>query len=115
MEVLLPESGVEIAAWVIVCLTAGFCEEVVFRGYLQRQLVALTESASLAVALQAVCFGIAHGYQGLQNVVVITVLGSLYGVLALWRRSTRPGMIAHAWADFYGGVRMDFLSRILPF
>ena len=112
VDVLLPESAGEIAAWVLVCLTAGFCEEAVFRGYLQRQLLALTGSASLAVALQAVCFGIAHGYQGIHNVVVITALGALYGLLALWRRSTRPGMVAHAWSDFYGGLRMQSLSRI---
>ena len=32
----------------------GFCEEAVFRGYLQRQFHALTGSASIAV--------LAHGY-----------------------------------------------------
>ena len=115
VDVLLPETAVEIAAWVVVCLTAGFCEEVVFRGYLQKQLFALTGSAWLAVAIQAVCFGIVHGYQGLHNVIVITVLGALYGALAWGRRSTRPGMIAHGWADFYGGMKMQFLSRVLPF
>jgi hypothetical protein len=50
----------------------------------------------------------------MQNVVVITVLGALYGLLALWRRSTRPGMIAHAWSDFYGGMRMQFLTNWIP-
>jgi membrane protease YdiL (CAAX protease family) len=114
VDVLLPERTAEIAVWIAVCLTAGFCEEAVFRGYLQQQLRALTGSATVAVAGQAVCFGIAHGYQGFQNVVVITVLGALYGVLALWRRSTRPGMLAHAWADVYGGLRMEFLTRWIP-
>jgi hypothetical protein len=28
---------------------------------------------------------------------VIAVFGSLFGILAYWRKSTRPGMIAHAW------------------
>ena len=40
------------------------------------------------------------------------MLGSLYGVLAQWRKSLRPGMLAHAWADTYGGLQLDFLSRI---
>lgn len=110
VDVLLPESAAEIAVWIAVCLTAGFCEEAVFRGYLQTQIRALTGSATVAVAAQAICFGVAHGYQGTQNVIVITVLGALYGVLALWRRSTRPGMLAHAWSDFYGGMRMQFLN-----
>jgi membrane protease YdiL (CAAX protease family) len=109
VDVLLPQTAVEIGLWILVCLTAGFCEEVVFRGYLQPQLEILSGSAALAIAGQAVCFGIAHGYQGWKNVVVIVVLGALYGVLARWRRSTRPGMIAHAWADFYGGLQMHWL------
>jgi hypothetical protein len=27
------------------------------------------------------------------------VLGILLGILAHWRKSLRPGMIAHAWGD----------------
>ena len=114
VDVLLPQGAAEIAVWVAVSLTAGFCEEAVFRGYLQQQLRAWTGSAGFAVAVQAVAFGIAHGYQGIQNVVVITVLGALYGLLALWRGSTRPGMIAHAWSDVYGGLRMQFLTQWIP-
>ncbi len=113
VDVLLPQSPVEIGLWIAVCLTAGFCEEAVFRGYLQKQLQALTGSAAVAVVGQAVFFGIAHGYQGWKNVVVIMVLGVLYGLLARWRKSTRPGMIAHAWSDVYGGLQMQFLSRLL--
>ncbi len=115
VDVLLPQSFVEIALWIAVSLTAGFCEEAVFRGYLQPQLRAWTGSASLAVAGQAIAFGIAHGYQGVHNVIVITVLGALYGLLALWRSSTRPGMLAHAWGDIYGGLQMQWLARVLPF
>ena len=111
----LPRGPSEVAVWIAVCATAGFCEEFVFRGYLQQQLQAWTGRPALALLIQSVCFGIGHAYQGIKNVVVITVLGALYGLLALWRRSTRPGMFAHAWSDVYGGLRMQFLSRLLPF
>ena len=40
--------------------------------------------------------------------IVITVLGVLYGLLALARRNLRPGMIAHAWSDVYGGLPIRF-------
>jgi hypothetical protein len=36
--------------------------------------------------------------------VVISVSGALFGLLALWRDSLRPGMVAHAWADIFGGI-----------
>jgi len=80
-------------------ITAGFCEELVYRGYLQRQFLVLTGSVALAVLAQAVLFGAGHWYQGVKMVIVITVLGVLFGVFARWRKSLRPGMIAHAWGD----------------
>ena len=84
-------------------LAAGFCEELVFRGYLQRQFHAATGSIAAAVALQAIVFGPVHTYQGWKPVLVITVLGVLYGTLVGLRRDLRSSMIAHAWADIYEG------------
>jgi membrane protease YdiL (CAAX protease family) len=104
MSLLLPQGALEIALWVLVSASAGFCEEAVFRGYLQRQFHALSRSALIAVLAQAVVFGISHGYQGWKQVVIITVLGLLYGLLAWRRRSLRPGMLAHAWSDVFSGL-----------
>jgi hypothetical protein len=59
-----------------VSLSAGFCEELVFRGYLQRQFHAATGNVVVAVALQAIVFGLVHTYQGWKPVLVITVLGA---------------------------------------
>jgi uncharacterized protein len=103
VDSLLPKSLVEITLWILLCLTAGFCEEIAFRGYLQKQFHALSGSIAIAVVLQGIVFGIAHGYQGWKNVVVITVLGLLYGTLAAWRRDLRVNMISHAWSDAWGG------------
>ena len=101
---LLPRTPPEIAAWVALSLSAGFCEEAIFRGYLQRQFRAITGSAGAAVALQAVIFGVSHGYQGLRNVIAITILGVVYGAIALWRRSLEPTMILHAGTDVVSGI-----------
>jgi membrane protease YdiL (CAAX protease family) len=100
---LLPKSLLEIGLWILVCLTAGFCEEIAFRGYLQKQFHAFTGSIAVAVVLQAIVFGITHGYQGWKNVVVITAIGLLYGALAAWRRNLRVNMISHAWSDLWEG------------
>jgi len=35
IKALAPHSGVEFICWVALSITAGFCEELVFRGYLQ--------------------------------------------------------------------------------
>lgn len=101
---LLPRSPVEIALWVLLSLTAGFCEEVIFRGYLQKQVEAITRSAAAGLLIQALIFGVSHGYQGLRNVILITIFGALFGALALWRRSLKPGILLHAWTDVFGGI-----------
>ena len=101
---LLPRDPAEIAAWIAVSLTAGLCEEIIFRGYLQKQFAALTGSALAAVLIQAVVFGVSHGYQGLRNVITISIFGAIFGVLAWWRRSLKPGIALHAWTDIFSGI-----------
>ena len=104
IQTFLPRRGVEILLWVAVSVSAGICEEVVFRGYFQRQFEAFTGSKWLALFLQAVLFGISHGYQGVQACVKIAIFGALFGLLALWRGSLRPGIIAHAGSDILSGI-----------
>jgi membrane protease YdiL (CAAX protease family) len=103
VDVYLPRGPAEVSLWIALSLSAGFCEEAVFRGYFQRQLGALTGSRPAGLVLQALLFGIAHGYQGIGACLRITCFGLVYGGLALWRRSLRPGMAAHAWSDVYSG------------
>jgi uncharacterized protein len=103
VDSLLPQSFLEIVVWIATCTTAGICEEMVFRGYLQRQLHAFTGSMATAVVAQGVIFGLFHAYQGWKNVTVICVLGVLYGLLAAWRRNLRANMISHAWSDIWEG------------
>ncbi len=66
--------------------------------------MALTKSAPAGILLSAAAFGAAHMYQGFRRATLIGLLGAMLGILAYWRRSVRPGMIAHAWQDSLGGV-----------
>lgn len=103
VDALLPQSPGEILLWIFASMTAGICEELAFRGYLQRQFRALTGSGAIAVLGQGVVFGLFHFYQGWKNVIVISVLGVLFGLLAAWRGNLRANVLAHAWADVWGG------------
>jgi membrane protease YdiL (CAAX protease family) len=85
-------------------MSAGISEEIAFRGYFQRQFGALTGSKWAAVCLQAVLFGMGHGYQGVQAMVKIALFGALFGTLAIWRGSLRPGIMAHALGDILSGI-----------
>ncbi|MGA2235595.1 MAG: CPBP family intramembrane glutamic endopeptidase [Terriglobales bacterium] len=104
MQFMLPHGGAEITLWIALSLTAGICEETIFRGYLQRQFMALTKSAPAGILLSAAAFGAAHAYQGFRMVILIGLYGAMFGILAYWRGSVRPGMIAHAWQDSLNGV-----------
>ncbi len=106
---LLPRGPVEIALWVAVAVTAGICEEAIFRGYLQRQFLAWTGYAPAAIVLGSVAFGAGHIYQGYRSAVLITCYGAMFGVLAHWRKTVRPGMIAHAWQDTLSGILGSYL------
>ncbi|HET6899219.1 MAG TPA: CPBP family intramembrane glutamic endopeptidase, partial [Vicinamibacteria bacterium] len=101
---LLPRGALETALWIVLSLSAGFCEEITFRGYFQRQFEACTHRPAVALAMQAVLFGIAHAYQGLPSVLAIAGYGVVFGALALWRGSLRPGMVAHALTDLALGL-----------
>ena len=107
---LLPRGGIEVAFYLLLALTAAVCEEFIYRGYLQRQFSAWTKSAAAGIIIQSVIFGICHAYQGSAMILSITVYGSLFGLLAYWRRSLRPGMIAHFLQDGVGGL---VLARLL--
>jgi uncharacterized protein len=111
VKALMPRTAAEMLVWVCLSVTAGFCEEFIFRGYLQRQFLALTGKDELAVALQAIVFGSAHIYQGWKGALTITVYGALFGALAAWRKSLRPGMMQHAAQDTFTGLVASFLLR----
>jgi CAAX protease family protein len=101
---LLPGNPLEILLWLVVSMAAGFSEELFYRGYLQRQFLALSGSATIGILAQALLFGLSHSYQGIKSVLLVTVYGLMFGVLAQWRNSLRPGMIAHAWTDIVAGL-----------
>jgi hypothetical protein len=100
---MLPKSPLEVLLWIAVSVVAGLCEEIQSRGYLQKQLHALSGSIVVAVLVQGAIFGLMHSYQGWKKIIVIAVLGVLYGTLAAWRRNLRANMLAHAWSDVWNG------------
>jgi membrane protease YdiL (CAAX protease family) len=108
---VFPRGNTEIAVYLLLTLTAGICEEIIFRGYLQRQFAALARSAAGGLVLQGIVFGVAHGYQGAKFMLIISVFGCTFGLLAAWRRSLRPGMLAHFLQDAVLGLLGSHLVR----
>jgi len=96
---LMPQTSREMLLWILLSITAGICEEAIYRGYFQRQFSGLTRSVPTGILVSAAMFAGAHAYQGLARALVIGVSGLLYGVFAQWRGTVRPGMFGHAIQD----------------
>jgi len=107
---LRPDSTLELAVWYCVSATAGFCEEIIFRGYLQQQFAAFANSTLVGVLLSAIVFGASHGYEGITSMILLAIFGLLFGLLAWWRKSLRAGMMAHAWHDALVGTLLRALK-----
>ena len=108
---LAPHSYLEAAFFVVLSVAAGLFEEIIFRGYFQRQFHELARSAIVGIVGSGIIFGLAHGYQGWRNMIVIAVFGIFFSILAYLRKSLRPGMMAHAFQDSLAGIALFFLVR----
>ncbi|WP_161557251.1 type II CAAX endopeptidase family protein [Acidisarcina polymorpha] len=108
---LAPASVPEAILWIALSLSAGMCEEFLFRGYLQQQFARATGHIWVGVLVSAVLFGAAHGYEGIAGMLMITAYGALFSILAIRRKSLRAGMIAHAWHDSITGLVLWFLKH----
>lgn len=109
IEFLLPQNSLEMLLWIALSITAGICEEAIYRGYFQGQFTALTRSAPAGIVISSLLFGAAHLYQGFSRAFVIFAAAILYGWFAHWRGTVRPGMFAHGIQD----IAAPFLIRMM--
>jgi membrane protease YdiL (CAAX protease family) len=103
VERLAPHTRSESWWWVALSLSAGFCEEFVFRGYL---IWAFQPVFGLwgAAAFSVVVFAAAHAYQGAKGFVATGVVGSLLTLVVLVFGSLWPAMALHALIDIAQGL-----------
>jgi uncharacterized protein len=110
-QMLAPQSGIGLIVWILLSCTAGFVEEIVFRGYLQRQIAIISGNAYVGLISSALIFGGGHGYEGTRRMVLIAVFGAMFGILAHVTKSLRPAMMAHAWHDGFEGFLLRFVAQ----
>lgn len=111
---IAPRTPLELLLWLILSTSAGFCEESAFRGYFLRQFASTAGGVWTGVVCSSLLFGISHGYEGAAGMIAIAAYGAMFCVLALTRKSLRPGMIAHAWHDIFSGVMLALLAHFHP-
>jgi membrane protease YdiL (CAAX protease family) len=103
VEMILPHSDAELRWFLLVSMTAGVCEEFLFRGYLIHALAPLLSWWG-AAGLALIPFGLLHGYQGRDGVIKTTIVGAFMTLVVVATRSLIPAMVLHALIDIGGGV-----------
>ncbi len=113
VERLVPRTGAELVWWVAVSLTAGFCEEFIFRGYLISiftPLITLWGAAAFSVCI----FALGHAYQDARGVVATGVIGAILTLIVLGLGSLWPAIVVHALMDIGQGVTAWLALRGRP-
>jgi membrane protease YdiL (CAAX protease family) len=101
---LFPRSPGEAFFYVLLALTAGCCEEFIFRGFVIAALFRAGFSAWIVVLLSSAMFGIAHLYQGKGGSVGTGILGTLFAIAKIAYRSLLPVLVWHAALDIVAGL-----------
>ncbi|MCK5126363.1 MAG: CPBP family intramembrane metalloprotease [candidate division Zixibacteria bacterium] len=87
--------------WLVISITAGVCEEIVYRGYLMTRIKGIIGRGWVIPIIGSVfAFSSGHLYQGTGGVIVITLYGAMFCGLYILTGSIWPGIIAHFIQDF---------------
>lgn len=100
---LMPAARTEWPRFAALAVTAGICEELLFRGFVTWALAQLLPAWWMALVLQGVLFGLAHTYQGARGVVTTGVVGLFLGGVVFVSGSIWPAMLVHALMDLNAG------------
>jgi membrane protease YdiL (CAAX protease family) len=103
-ERLLPQRPIEAGPYAALAVTAGVCEEFVYRGFVMAALARIGWADWVVVTISAILFGLAHAYQGKSGVIGTALLGLLFGFARVLTLSLIPVVVWHSAVDLVAGV-----------
>ena len=103
-ERILPQSSVELLPYLALAITAGLCEEFLYRGFAMAVFTRIGLQAWLVVLVSSVLFGLAHSYQGRGGMVMTLIVGLVLGASRILFDSLVPAIIWHSAVDVVAGV-----------
>ena len=118
LERMLPVTVPERSWFFGLAVTAGICEEILYRGYMIWYLSAwvfvlpaliplreffVQHPFLVAAAGSSLIFGVGHAYQGLRGVLLTAAVGGFLAAVYWVTRSLFAGMLVHALMDLHAG------------
>lgn len=98
-----------ILAFILVAVVA-VAEETIFRGYLILRFGAVTASRMVAILASVVIFSLGYGYEGTAGVITVGVLGLVFALVYVWRKSLVAPVVMHFLQDFIGIILLPLLG-----
>lgn len=110
-RMMAPRTGRELAAFYVMSASAGFSEQLAYRGALFAILSAVTGHWWVAAAISAAAFGMAHLFQGGRAVAFVTLIGLRDQIVVGLTGTLVVAMIAHAVHDMVAGTVLGMRAR----
>jgi uncharacterized protein len=102
---VFPQDDVERLAFFALVATVALCEELIYRGFVQRVFQDWSRgSVVLAIIGSAAFFALAHLYQGRRGLISTLTIGIIFSTIRAWTGSILPCVVAHFVADFTVGM-----------
>lgn len=102
---IFPQDDVERLAFFALVATVAACEELIYRGFVQRVLEDWCGALVVVGVLgSAALFALAHLYQGRRGLAVTFILGAIFSAIRAWTGSLVPALAAHFAVDLMIGL-----------
>ncbi len=103
-ERILPQSRAELLPFLALALTAGLCEEFLYRGFAMAALTRAGLPVWTVVLFSSILFAMAHLYQGRGGIVSTLVIGTVFGTARIAYDGLAPVILWHSAVDAVAGV-----------
>jgi membrane protease YdiL (CAAX protease family) len=72
-------------------ILGGFCEEIIYRGYVLRRLAVIFGNTNkawlLSTIIASIVFGMAHNYQGPSGIIATGIIALLFGIIFIFNKN----------------------------
>lgn len=103
-ERILPQSTMELLPFMALAMTAGLCEEFLYRGFAMATLSRMGSPTWIVVLISSILFGLAHLYQGRGGFFSTLIIGTAFGAGRIVYDSLVPVIFWHGGVDLVAGI-----------